>query len=100
MLSRSAPDLVRSASNLEMNESLEIISNRKLPDDLPEPGERTRKKQKTRQALSDASLVLFARYGYDDVSVTQIARRAGVSERTFFHYFSTKADVLFDVSPD
>jgi len=82
-----------------MIESLEIISSRK-PDDLPEPGERTRKKQKTRQALADASLLLFAQYGYDDVSVTQIARRAGVSERTFFHYFPTKADVLFDISPD
>jgi AcrR family transcriptional regulator len=33
-------------------------------------------------------------------SVAQIARRAGVSERTFFHYFPAKADVLSDISPD
>jgi TetR/AcrR family transcriptional regulator, regulator of mycofactocin system len=82
-----------------MISSFEITSSHK-PDDIGEPGQRTRTKQKTREALADASLVLFAQYGYDDVSVTQIARRAGVSERTFFHYFPTKADVLFDVSPD
>jgi AcrR family transcriptional regulator len=30
----------------------------------------------------------------------QIAERAGVSRRTFFYYFSSKAEILFTVTPD
>jgi AcrR family transcriptional regulator len=40
-------------------------------------------------------LVLFDRYGYEAVTVAQIAAAAGVSRKTFFNYFPGKEDVVF-----
>jgi AcrR family transcriptional regulator len=56
---------------------------------------REENKARTRQAMIDAALELFATVGYDDTSTEAIAERAGVSPRTFFRYFPTKESVLF-----
>jgi AcrR family transcriptional regulator len=50
---------------------------------------------RTREALTDAALALFARTGFDATTTDQIAQRAGVSPRTFFRYFPTKEAVVF-----
>ncbi|WP_236794678.1 TetR family transcriptional regulator [Amycolatopsis sp. GM8] len=52
-------------------------------------------KQRTREALIDAALTLFAAKGYEATSVDEIADWAGVSPRTFFRYFDSKDRVLF-----
>jgi AcrR family transcriptional regulator len=55
----------------------------------------TRRKLRTRRALQEAALQLFAAHGYDQTTIAQIAQRAGVGKRTFFLHFPAKEDVLF-----
>jgi AcrR family transcriptional regulator len=58
-------------------------------------GLRSRKKEKTRLAIEDAALDLFAEQGYEATTVDQIAERAEISKATFFRYFATKGEVIF-----
>lgn len=48
-----------------------------------------------RGRLRQAAFELFAARGYDDTTVEEIAKRAGLTERTFFRHFSDKREVLF-----
>ena len=48
-----------------------------------------------RTRLKRAALELFRERGYDRTTATEIAARAGVTERTFFRYFPDKREVLF-----
>ncbi len=59
------------------------------------PGLRERKQRRTRQAITDAAIELFATHGFDTVTVTDIVDRAEVGRSTFFRYFGDKQDVLF-----
>lgn len=45
--------------------------------------------------LREAAFELFARNGFANVTVEQIAEAAGVTERTFFRHFPTKEEVFF-----
>jgi AcrR family transcriptional regulator len=45
--------------------------------------------------LQAAAIELFLELGYENVTVTQIADRAGLTRRTFSRYFADKRDVLF-----
>jgi len=45
--------------------------------------------------LQQAALDLFAERGFEQTTVAELAQRAGVTERTFFRYFSDKREVLF-----
>src|SRR4051794_4823476 len=56
---------------------------------------REAKKEETRQQLADAAWRLFTERGFDRVSVAEVARAAGVSEKTAFNYFATKEDLFF-----
>ena len=49
----------------------------------------------SRRALELIALRLFTDQGFDCTTIEQIAAEAGVSTRTFFRYFSSKASVLW-----
>jgi AcrR family transcriptional regulator len=59
-------------------------------------GLRARKKAATEEAIVDAAMRLFGRYGFGATTVDEIAAAAGVGRRTFFRYFPTKEDVVLD----
>ena len=48
-----------------------------------------------RGRLEQAALALYGERGFDQTTVAEIARRAGLTERTFFRYFADKREVLF-----
>ena len=48
-----------------------------------------------RGRLEQAALQLFVERGFEQTTVAEIARRAGLTERTFFRHFADKREVLF-----
>jgi AcrR family transcriptional regulator len=74
--------------------SLQVTFHQPAPESISDM--RTRKKARTRLAIQDAALHLFAEQGYEETSVEQIALRADVSASTFFRYFGTKADIILN----
>jgi AcrR family transcriptional regulator len=48
-----------------------------------------------RGRLEQAALELYSERGFEQTTVTEIARRAGLTERTFFRHFADKREVLF-----
>jgi AcrR family transcriptional regulator len=48
-----------------------------------------------RGRLEQAALELYTERGFDQTTVAEIAERAGLTERTFFRYFTDKREVLF-----
>jgi AcrR family transcriptional regulator len=62
----------------------------------PAPMTQEARRARTREAIRDAAMTLFADQGYDAVTVADIAKEAGVARSTFFRYFPDKPDVLFD----
>jgi AcrR family transcriptional regulator len=53
-----------------------------------------------RGRLEKAAMELFQERGYVRTTVEDIAARAGLTERTFFRYFSDKREVLFSGSKE
>ena len=63
------------------------------------PGRRELRRQETRARIVDAAADLFAERGFDAVSVMEIAKRAGVVEKTVFNHFPVKEGLVFDADP-
>jgi AcrR family transcriptional regulator len=57
----------------------------------------SRKRQATRQSISDAATRLFNERGFDDVTVGEIAEAADVGRKTVFNHFARKEDMFFDL---
>ena len=61
---------------------------------------RERTRRRTRDEIADAALGLFLERGFDAVTVAEVAAAAGVSEKTVFNHFPTKAELVFDAEED
>ena len=48
----------------------------------------------TKDKIMDVSIDLFSKYGYDGVSVRQIAREVGIRESSIYNHYSSKQDIL------
>ena len=60
-----------------------------------QPNSREQQRLETRRSLAEHAIRLFSEQGYDETTVEEIAAAAGVSSRTFFLHFSTKAAAAF-----
>jgi AcrR family transcriptional regulator len=54
---------------------------------------RTAAMQRTREEILDAAIELFGPAWFDEVTLADIARRAGVSQQTVVNHFGTKVDL-------
>ncbi|WP_205741040.1 TetR family transcriptional regulator [Haloactinopolyspora alba] len=63
---------------------------------MPEHGNalRERGRRAVRSELSELAVAMFAEHGFDQTTVDDIARAAGMSKRSFFRYFESKEDAV------
>ncbi len=50
-------------------------------------------RQSTPEAVERAALEVFAEKGFENTTVEDVAAAGGISRRTFFRYFTSKADI-------
>ena len=77
--------------NLNLDYSLIMLKQAKAPL-------RERKRLTTKSEIVRIAFDLFAKRGYDEVSVEMIADGAGVSRATFFNYFPKKDLILHELA--
>ncbi|WP_338720094.1 helix-turn-helix domain-containing protein [Devosia sp. XK-2] len=57
-------------------------------------GTREENRRQTLKRITQSAMSLFAKQGYEATTLDAIAAAAGISRRTFFHYFKSKDDIL------
>jgi AcrR family transcriptional regulator len=55
---------------------------------------RERNRRETLRRIADVAMELFVASGFEATTLDEIAAAAGISRRTFFHYFKSKDDLL------
>lgn len=51
----------------------------------------------TRNRIYNAAVELMERKGFDNITIAEISRAAGVSVGAFYHYFESKNDILAEI---
>ncbi|WP_321803380.1 helix-turn-helix domain-containing protein [Burkholderia sp. BCC1988] len=64
------------------------------PLNQEQDGLRERKRRDTLQRIAEKGLELFIANGYEETTLDDISAAAGISRRTFFHYFKSKDEIL------
>ncbi len=88
------------AEPLERAERLERAEppERAVRPDRPERA--TRKGRETDEAFREAARTVFARDGYLNAKISDIAAEAGKSVASFYNYYDTKADLLIALAEE
>lgn len=58
---------------------------------------RERKKQALRNGIIEEALALIARQGIEEMTIDAICEGAGIARKTFYNYYATKHELLFDI---
>ena len=61
------------------------------------PTSRKTQAQQTKKKIYDVSIRLIKKHGFDQVTIADISKKAGVSVGTFYHYFASKADIFNEI---
>jgi len=61
---------------------------------------REQKKKLTKKAILKAAVQLFGENGFENTSIEQLAKAAGVGKGTIYSYFTTKRDILYAFCED
>lgn len=51
----------------------------------------------TKQRIYEVGINLIQQHGFDGIKINQIAKAAGVSVGTFYHYYTSKLDLFMDL---
>lgn len=53
--------------------------------------------QKTKRKIYNSAVDLFKKHGFDNTTIEDISRKAGVSVGAFYHYYPSKADIYSEL---
>lgn len=53
--------------------------------------------QKTKRKIYNAAVDLFNKHGFDNTTIEDISRKAGVSVGAFYHYYPSKSDIYHEL---
>jgi AcrR family transcriptional regulator len=62
----------------------------------PPTSVRDQRRAELRQRLSDTATAMFLQHGFEAVTVADVARACGVTEKTVFNHFPSKESLLID----
>lgn len=54
----------------------------------------TKRNRFTRQCIGESIIALMRNKSFEDITISDIVKKAGVSRMTFYHYFQSKTDAL------
>ncbi|BCL80507.1 TetR family transcriptional regulator [Ktedonobacteria bacterium brp13] len=78
--------------------ALDKQASSKGPGTIPSPA--TARGELTRRRILDAAEVVFGELGYYEASISEITRRAGVAQGTFYIYFHSKREIFVELVED
>lgn len=61
---------------------------------------RAKQAEKTKKKIFKVGMDLLRKKGFDDVSITDIVKKANVGIGTFYHYYESKMDLFMDLYRD
>jgi AcrR family transcriptional regulator len=69
-------------------------------NDGHQPMPMTARGEATRRRILDAAEEVFGEFGYYEASISEITRRAGIAQGTFYIYFRSKHEIFAEVVED